>query len=61
VPDVSEVASIGGMVQQYQVVLDPDKLRAYGITQATVAQDNSVVNTGNTNDAANFTCVNDEK
>jgi len=38
VPDVSEVASIGGMVQQYQVVLDPDKLRAYGITQAAVAQ-----------------------
>ncbi|MFP3567279.1 efflux RND transporter permease subunit [Paraburkholderia sp. SIMBA_030] len=37
VPDVSEVASIGGMVQQYQVVLDPDKLRAYGITQAMVA------------------------
>ncbi|MFM0500644.1 efflux RND transporter permease subunit [Paraburkholderia caffeinilytica] len=37
VPDVSEVASIGGMVRQYQVVLDPDKLRAYGITQATVA------------------------
>jgi len=28
VPDVSEVASIGGMVRQYQVVLDPDKLRA---------------------------------
>ncbi|WP_233886788.1 efflux RND transporter permease subunit [Paraburkholderia flagellata] len=37
VPDVSEVASIGGMVRQYQVVLDPDKLRAYGITQAVVA------------------------
>jgi Cu(I)/Ag(I) efflux system membrane protein CusA/SilA len=36
VPDVSEVASIGGMVRQYQVVLDPDKLRAYGITQTTV-------------------------
>ncbi len=36
VPDVSEVASIGGMVRQYQVVLDPDKLRAYGITQAQV-------------------------
>jgi Cu(I)/Ag(I) efflux system membrane protein CusA/SilA len=36
VPDVSEVAGIGGMVRQYQVVLDPDKLRAYGITQATV-------------------------
>jgi Cu(I)/Ag(I) efflux system membrane protein CusA/SilA len=37
VPDVSEVASIGGMVRQYQLVLDPDKLRAYGITQAMVA------------------------
>jgi Cu(I)/Ag(I) efflux system membrane protein CusA/SilA len=37
VPDVSEVASIGGMVRQYQVVLDPDKLRAYGITQQQVA------------------------
>ena len=37
VPDVSEVASIGGMVRQYQVVLDPDKLRAYGITQGAVA------------------------
>ncbi|WP_153138812.1 efflux RND transporter permease subunit [Paraburkholderia agricolaris] len=37
VADVSEVASIGGMVRQYQVVLDPDKLRAYGITQAMVA------------------------
>ena len=37
VPDVSEVASIGGMVRQYQVVLDPDKLRAFGISQATVA------------------------
>ncbi|EUC20186.1 UNVERIFIED_ORG: Cu(I)/Ag(I) efflux system membrane protein CusA/SilA [Burkholderia sp. CF145] len=36
VPDVSEVASIGGMVRQYQVVLDPDKLRAYGITQTMV-------------------------
>src|SRR6266404_6034601 len=32
VPNVSEVASIGGMVRQYQVVLDPDRLRAYGIT-----------------------------
>jgi copper/silver efflux system protein len=36
VPDVSEVASIGGMVRQYQVVLDPDKLRAYNITQSAV-------------------------
>lgn len=31
VPNVSEVASIGGMVRQYQVVLDPDRLRAFNI------------------------------
>jgi len=30
VPGVSEVATIGGMVKQYQVVLDPNRLRAYG-------------------------------
>lgn len=32
VPGVSEVATIGGMVKQYQVIVNPDKLRAYGIT-----------------------------
>jgi Cu(I)/Ag(I) efflux system membrane protein CusA/SilA len=31
VPGVSEVAAIGGMVKQYQVTVDPEKLRAYGI------------------------------
>ncbi|BBO85937.1 cation transporter [Desulfosarcina ovata subsp. sediminis] len=31
VPGVSEVASIGGFVKQYQVVVDPNKLRAYNI------------------------------
>lgn len=31
IPDVSEVATIGGMVRQYQVVLDPEKLAAYRI------------------------------
>lgn len=36
VPDVAEVASIGGMVRQYQVVLDPDRMRGLGVTQATV-------------------------
>src|SRR5471030_2121773 len=36
VPNVSEVASIGGMVRQYQIVLDPDKLRGYGITHGKV-------------------------
>ena len=34
VPDVAEVATIGGMVRQYQVVLDPDRMRAYGVTHA---------------------------
>ncbi|MBT8141784.1 MAG: efflux RND transporter permease subunit [Gammaproteobacteria bacterium] len=32
VPGVAEVATIGGMVKQYQVIVDPDKLRAFGIT-----------------------------
>ncbi len=36
VPGVSEVATIGGMVKQYQVVVDPDRLRAYGIPLAKV-------------------------
>ncbi|BBO69508.1 cation transporter [Desulfosarcina alkanivorans] len=31
VPGVSEVASIGGYVKQYQVVVDPNRLRAYNI------------------------------
>ena len=31
VPGVSEVATMGGMVKQYQVTVDPDKLRAYNI------------------------------
>jgi Cu(I)/Ag(I) efflux system membrane protein CusA/SilA len=37
VPDVAEVASVGGMVRQYQIVLDPDKLAAYRITQMMVS------------------------
>jgi Cu(I)/Ag(I) efflux system membrane protein CusA/SilA len=32
VPNVAEVASVGGLVKQYQVVLNPDRLRALGIT-----------------------------
>jgi copper/silver efflux system protein len=35
-PNVAEVASVGGMVRQYQVVLDPDRLRAYGIPHSRV-------------------------
>ena len=35
---VAEVASIGGFVQQYQVVVDPRKLQAYGIPLSRVSQ-----------------------
>ena len=35
-PGVAEVASLGGMVRQYQVVLDPWKLTAYGVTHQAV-------------------------
>ncbi|MDH5345932.1 MAG: CusA/CzcA family heavy metal efflux RND transporter, partial [Gammaproteobacteria bacterium] len=38
VPGVAEVATIGGMVRQYQVVVDPDKMRAFGITLGKVRQ-----------------------
>ena len=37
-PNVAEVASVGGMVKQYQVVLDPIKLAAYGITHGRVRE-----------------------
>ncbi|MBP6465044.1 MAG: efflux RND transporter permease subunit [Rubrivivax sp.] len=37
-PNVAEVATVGGMVRQYQVVLDPLKLAGYGITQAMVRE-----------------------
>lgn len=36
VPGVSEVATMGGMVKQYQVVLEPNRIRAYGISLAKV-------------------------
>ena len=36
VPDVAEVAAIGGMVRQYQIVLFPERLRAYGIPHGRV-------------------------
>ncbi len=35
---VAEVASIGGFVQQYQVIVDPRKLQAYGIPLPRIAQ-----------------------
>ena len=38
VPNVAEVASVGGMVRQYQILLDPDKLAAYGIPHTKVVE-----------------------
>ncbi len=37
VPGVAEVATIGGMVKQYQVVVDPDQLRAYDIPISNIS------------------------
>ncbi|HEV8260374.1 MAG TPA: efflux RND transporter permease subunit [Burkholderiales bacterium] len=38
VPNVSEVASVGGMVRQYQIVLDPDRMRAFNIPHTRVME-----------------------
>ncbi|WP_336967235.1 efflux RND transporter permease subunit [Brevundimonas aurantiaca] len=38
VPGVAEVASLGGMVRQYQVVLDPVRLASYGVTHQAVVE-----------------------
>ena len=38
VANVAEVASVGGMVRQYQIVLNPDRLRAYSIPISRVIQ-----------------------
>ena len=47
VPGVAEVASVGGFVRQYQITVDPNRLRAYGITisqiRAAVQASNSDV------------------
>lgn len=37
-PNVAEVATVGGMVKQYQVQLDPLKLASLGITQVEVSE-----------------------
>lgn len=38
IANVAEVASIGGMVRQYQILLDPEKMRAYNITHGKVTE-----------------------
>jgi Cu(I)/Ag(I) efflux system membrane protein CusA/SilA len=44
VPGVSEIATIGGMVKQYQIIVDPEKLRAYDIPLSLIK---TAVNRGN--------------
>lgn len=36
VPGIAEVASIGGMVKQYQIVLDPYRMASLGVTHAEI-------------------------
>ncbi len=44
VKGVSEVSSLGGMVKQYQIQIDPEKLRAFGIPLSHVQ---TAINRGN--------------
>jgi copper/silver efflux system protein len=50
VPGIAEVASVGGHVQQYQVDVDPNKLRAYGLPLSGVVE---AVERSNTNVGGN--------
>src|SRR5829696_2871298 len=50
VPGVAEVASVGGYVQQYQVDVDPNRLRAYGLPLSRVVE---AVERSNTNVGGN--------
>ncbi|MBM2829752.1 MAG: putative silver efflux pump, partial [Gammaproteobacteria bacterium] len=45
---VAEVATVGGYIRQYQVVVDPDRLRAYGLT---LAQIRNAIQGGNQEDS----------
>ena len=38
VPGVAEVATVGGMVKQYQIRVDPEKLRAYDLPLSAITQ-----------------------
>src|SRR5258705_68148 len=38
VPGVAEVASVGGHVQQYQIDIDPNRLRAYNLSLGSVVE-----------------------
>ncbi len=45
VPGVAEVASVGGYVRQYQIDVDPNKMKGYGVTLADVR--NAVMRSNN--------------
>ncbi|MFT4767526.1 MAG: Cu(I)/Ag(I) efflux system membrane protein CusA/SilA [Glaciecola sp.] len=38
IPGVSEVSAVGGMVKQYQIIVNPDRLRAFNIPLAHVQE-----------------------
>ena len=38
VPGVAEVASVGGFVRQYQITVDPNRLRAYGVPPGRIGE-----------------------
>ncbi len=38
VPNVAEVATVGGMVKQYQIVMDPDRMRSLRISQESIVR-----------------------
>jgi Cu(I)/Ag(I) efflux system membrane protein CusA/SilA len=38
VPGVAEVAALGGFVQQYQITVEPNRLRAFGLSLSQVTQ-----------------------
>ena len=38
VPGVAEVATVGGMVRQYEIILDPERLRAWNISLSDIRQ-----------------------
>ena len=50
VPGVAEVASVGGSIQQYQIDVDPDRLRSFGLPLSTVV---SAVRESNVNVGGN--------
>jgi copper/silver efflux system protein len=50
VPGVAEVASVGGTVQQYQIDIDPNRLKTYGLSLSAVV---SAVRSSNLNVGGN--------